>query len=98
VSSLKEIPSEQMSLSHGKARIRIVLFLQPDTIFQQRYAQIGGDNKGLFKGNNRKQELVILAPNSWIVGIQDNTQSKAIRWNELIVKQVINDSLENFQF
>jgi hypothetical protein len=91
--SLKEIVSEQMSLSawlrgHSKS-----LVLQGDINFQNKYEDFGGIASGNINGILDNREGASWQAKSWIVGIENNEESKAYDWNEILIKKVINDSL-----
>jgi hypothetical protein len=90
--ALKEIPSEQMTLSawlraHMNSRI-----LQPDTVYKKQYDDLKGFDKGTIKGSLEKRDSGSWNFKSWVVGIEHDGQSKAYDWNELATKRVINDS------
>jgi len=91
--ALKEIPSEQMTLSawlraHLNSRI-----LQPDSVFKKQYDDLKGFDNGTIEGSLEKRDSASWNFKSWVVGIENKGKSKAYDWNELVTKRVINDSL-----
>lgn len=91
--SLKEITSEQMSLSAWMRGHPKSLVLQGDMNFQNRYEDFGGIASSNIKGILDNREGAAWQSKSWIVGIENNKESKAYDWNEILIKKVINDSL-----
>jgi hypothetical protein len=92
--SLKEIPSEQISLSAWLRANPNSLILQPDSVFKKQYEGLKGFDKGTIKSSLEKKDSGSWKFKSWVIGIkQDNGTSKAYDWNELVEKKIINDSL-----
>ena len=91
--ALKQIPSEQMTLSawlrtHLNSRV-----LQPDSVFKKQYDDLTGFDNGTIEGSLEKRDSASWNFKSWVVGISHKEKSKAYDWNELVAKRVINDSL-----
>jgi hypothetical protein len=94
--SLKEIPSAQMRLGawirdHPGTRI-----LQPDTLYKNQYADLQGYDSGTLKGSLEKRDSASWKFKSWVVGLTNESRSKAYDWNELVSEKVINDSIGSF--
>jgi hypothetical protein len=91
--SLKEIVSEQMSLSAWLRGHPKSLVLKGDINFQGRYEDFGGIASANIKGILDNREGASWQSKSWVVGIESDAESKAYDWNEILIKKVINDSL-----
>lgn len=93
--SLKEIPSQQMTLAAWKRSYPNTLVLQPDTDFAEQYKKMETFEKGLSKGKLTKRDSSSWQPKSWVIGIIHNQEAKAYDWNQLQEKRMIEDSLRN---
>ncbi|MGC4036115.1 MAG: DUF3179 domain-containing (seleno)protein, partial [Chitinophagaceae bacterium] len=91
--SLQEIPSEQMSLSAWLRDRPNTLVLQRDPQLTPWYEELGGSDRLHDKGMLDQRSADAWQAKSWVVGIDEPNFSKAYDWNEIVVKQVINDSL-----
>ena len=91
--SLREIPSSQMTLSAWLRNNPNSLVLQPDTLFRLAYEEFAGSERTGVKGILEQRNGSAWQSKSWVVGIVENEQAKAYDWNEMLMKQVINDSL-----
>ncbi len=88
---LKEIPSEQMSLSVWVNLHPGTTILQPDSIFKEAYESIENYDEGKQKGNLTRRDSTSWNEKSWIVGIQIGMDAKAYDWNDLQKLRLIND-------
>ncbi|MES1220717.1 MAG: DUF3179 domain-containing (seleno)protein [Bacteroidota bacterium] len=91
--SLKEIPSEQMSLGTWLRMHPNTLIMQPDSLYKEEYDDLVGFDNGTIKGSLERRDSASWQFKSWVIGIEHNKKSKAYDWNELVKKRVINDSL-----
>jgi len=91
--SLKEIPSEQMSLATWLRAHPSTLIMQPDTLYKKEYGDLTGFDNGTIEGSLERRDSASWQLKSWVIGVEHNKESKAYDWNELVKKRVINDSL-----
>jgi len=91
--SLKEIPSQQLSLAAWLRLYPNSAVLEPDSSFKKQYANLEGYNKGTIEGSLEKRDSASWQPKSWVVGVVYLHAAKAYDWNELVQKQIIEDSL-----
>jgi hypothetical protein len=91
--TLKELPSQQMTLAawlrlHPNAQV-----LQPDTSFNKSYKDLADFDKGTIKSHLEKRDSLSWKPKSWVVGVEQGKEAKAYDWNELMRQHLIQDSL-----
>lgn len=91
--SLKEIPSQQVSLIAWSRMYPETLIMQPDSNFKEKYEKMDSYDKGLSKGALTKRDSGSWQPKSWVVGISIQNEAKAFDWNQLIQQSIIEDSL-----
>jgi hypothetical protein len=91
--SLKELPSQQMTLAAWLKQYPGSKIMQPDTLYQKDYDDLADYDNGTIKGSLEKRDSASWKFKSWIIGIANNNAAKAYDWNELVAKQVIQDSL-----
>lgn len=92
-SSLKEIPSQQVSLSAWNRMYPQTLIMQPDSSFKEQYEKMDNYDKGLSKGSLTRRDSGSWQPKSWVVGISIQNEAKAFDWNNLVKNSVLEDSL-----
>jgi hypothetical protein len=91
--TLKEVPSEQMTLKawldlHPDSRI-----MQPDSTFKEGYDGLKDFDEGTLKSKLEKKDSLSWKDKSWVVGVQLDMQARAYDWNDLLRQRVINDTL-----
>lgn len=91
--SLKEIPSEQMSLANWISSHPDTKILQPDETFKEAYESMKTYDKGNKTGNLTRKDSLSWNNKSWIVGIQIGMDARAYDWNDLQRTRAINDEL-----
>lgn len=91
--SLKEIPSQQVSLAVWMRLHPNTLIMQPDTLYKKQYKDLTGFDNGTIKGSLEHRDSASWQFKSWVIGIEHNNEAKAYDWNELRAKRIINDSL-----
>ncbi|MCU7551391.1 DUF3179 domain-containing protein [Chitinophagaceae bacterium LB-8] len=91
--TLKELPSQQMTLSAWLRQHPTSTVLQPDTSFTKAYKDLADFDKGTIKSNLEKRDVHSWQPKSWVIGVAFGKEAKAYDWNELVSKQMIQDSL-----
>ncbi len=93
--SLTEIPSQQLSLATWLRLHPNTTVLQPDSLYKKQYSDLNNYNKGTIKGSLEKRDSASWQFKSWVVGVLHNKFAKAYDWNELVKKELIQDSLPN---
>ena len=91
--SLKEIPSQQITLAGWLQKHPSSLVMQPDTFYNGKYKSLAGYDKGTIEGSLERRDSGSWKMKSWVVGVQQPGVAKAYDWNDLINKQIIQDSL-----
>ncbi|MFT3701910.1 MAG: DUF3179 domain-containing (seleno)protein [Agriterribacter sp.] len=91
--SLKEIPSQQLTLAAWLRLYPNSTVLEPDTTYKKKYEHLGNYNKGTIEGSLEKRDSASWEFKSWVVGVLHDKTAKAYDWNELVKKQVIEDSI-----
>lgn len=94
-SSLKEIPSQQTTLAvwlrtHPDSKI-----LQADSNFKKQYEDLKDFDKGTIESSLEKRDSASWQMKSWVIGVATAGHAKAYDWNDLVKKQIIEDSLPN---
>ncbi|MFN3665834.1 MAG: DUF3179 domain-containing (seleno)protein [Sediminibacterium sp.] len=90
---LKEIPSQQVSLSAWNRMYPGTLIMQPDSNFKDKYDKMDSYDKGLSKGSLTRRDSASWQAKSWVVGISIQNEAKAYDWNLLVTNTLIEDSL-----
>ena len=90
---LDELPSQQMTLAAWLRLHPSSMVLQPDTVFNKQYKALSDFDKGTVKSSLEKRDSLSWKPKSWIVGVVHGKEAKAYDWNELVAKQILQDSL-----
>jgi Ca2+/Na+ antiporter len=88
---LEEVTSQQMSLLSWIDQHPNTLILQPDTFFTQSYDELAKFDEGTIDSGLEKRDSLSWQEKSWVVGIQQGTDSKAYDWNDLVRLRTIND-------
>ena len=91
--ALKEIPSQQLTLSAWLQQHPSSTVLQPDTIFNKDYKDLADFDKGTVKSSLEKRDSGSWKNKSWVVGVATAKASKAYDWNDLVKQGIINDSI-----
>jgi hypothetical protein len=90
---LNEIPSHQTTLNLWLQLNPDSWILQPDPAFINSYDTLAKFEQGKSKSRLTRRDSSSWQNKSWIIGIQMDTNSIAIDWNELLKKRVINFGL-----
>ena len=90
---LPEIPSSQMRLGdwlllHPNSQV-----LEPDKNFSPKYDSLKGYDEGTLKSSLEKRDTASWQFKSWVVGVLANGKPKAYDWNEVVMKKIIQDSI-----
>lgn len=91
--ALDEIPSQQMTLAAWQRMYPNTTVLLPDSVFKKQYKGLDNYNKGTIEGSLEKRDSASWKFKSWVVGVVVDHQAKAYDWNDLVKKQLIEDSL-----
>jgi hypothetical protein len=91
--SLTEIPSQQLSLAAWLRLYPSSVVLQPDSLYKKQYKDLAGYNKGTIKGHLEKRDSASWQFKSWVIGVVNPPAVKAYDWNDLVKKEIIEDSL-----
>jgi len=91
--SLAEIPSQQLTLAAWLRLYPNSTVLEPDTSYKKRYKDLEGYNKGTIEGSLEKRDSASWQPKSWVVGVVYLHAAKAYDWNELVKREMIQDTL-----
>ncbi len=90
---LKEIPSEQMTLTAWLHRYPSSLILQPDSVFKDQYKDLEKYDEGTIDGKLEGRDSLSWKDKSWVVGVPMGLFAKAYDWNELVKLRAINDEV-----
>jgi hypothetical protein len=93
--TLKEFSSKQMTWDAWLRQYPNSLVMKPDTVFMDNYFKLEDYDKGTMRSNLVRRDFSSWQNNSWIVGVMNNTSSKAYDWNELVQKKIIQDSVDS---
>jgi len=91
--SLPEIPSQQLTLAAWLRLYPNSTVLEADSSYKKQYRGLDGYNKGTIKGSLEKRDSASWQFKSWVVGVVSNRAAKAYDWNELVKKEIIEDSV-----
>jgi Protein of unknown function (DUF3179) len=91
--SLAEIPSQQLSLAAWLRLYPNSTVLEPDSSYKKRYKGLEGYNKGTIDGSLEKRDSGSWQFKSWVVGVVHQHAARAYDWNDLVKKEIIEDSL-----
>lgn len=93
--ALKEIASEQMTLSAWIRKHPNTTILQPDSVFAKQYKDLEGFDEGTINSGLEKRDSGSWQFKSWVIGVEMNGHAKAYDWNDLVKQRVINDTFQN---
>lgn len=91
--SLKELPSEQMTLGTWLNLYPDSQIMQPDSLYQKDYDDLADFDNGTIKSSLEKRDSASWKFKSWVIGIAANDVAKAYDWNKLVAEKIIQDSL-----
>jgi hypothetical protein len=92
--TLREIPSEQMSLQAWVERYPHTLIMQPDPKFKTQYESLEQFDEGKMEGRLEGRDTLSWKDKSWVVGVPLGLYAKAYDWNDLVKQRVINDAVK----
>lgn len=90
---LREIPSQQMSLSAWVAAYPDTKIMQRDEDFIARYDSLSLYDEGKEKSRLEKKDSLSWKDKSWVIGVQTDTHAKAYDWIETLKTHVVNDQV-----
>jgi hypothetical protein len=91
--SLKELPSQQLTLATWLGLHPNSMVMQPDTIYQKDYDDLADFDKGTIKSSLEKRDSASWQFKSWVIGVLHNNSAKAYDWNKLVEDKLIQDSM-----
>ncbi|HTQ26907.1 MAG TPA: DUF3179 domain-containing (seleno)protein [Puia sp.] len=91
---LTQLPSSQMRLGTWISRHPNTLVLQPDTVYNTKYADLEGFDSGTIKSSLEKRDSASWKFKSWVVGVVESGHARAYDWNQVVKEKVINDQLQ----
>ncbi len=94
-SSLKEMPSHQMTLGAWMRQYPNSMLMSPDPVYEDRYFRLEDYDRGTMHSPLVKRDYRSWQPKSWVVGVKNQFTSMAYDWNDLVKKRVIQDSLQS---
>ncbi|MFM8744331.1 MAG: DUF3179 domain-containing (seleno)protein, partial [Cytophagales bacterium] len=92
--TLREIPSEQMSLQAWIERFPHTLVMQPDPKYKTQYESLEQFDEGKMEGRLEGRDSLSWKDKSWVVGVPMGLYAKAYDWNDLTRQRVINDVIK----
>ncbi|MEZ0483801.1 DUF3179 domain-containing (seleno)protein [Fibrella aquatica] len=91
--ALTELTARQMTLSEWASEHPNTLVMQPDPAFREETDSLATYDTGVRRGELTRRDSASWKPKSWVVGVLDGKSAKAIDWNELVKKKVINTTV-----
>jgi hypothetical protein len=91
---LKEITSQQMSLTEWLEEYPSSTILQPDSTFKEAYKDLSDYDEGKRTGRLERKDSLSWRDKSWVVGIQLGKEARAYDWNDLQKLKAINDVID----
>jgi hypothetical protein len=88
---LPEFPSLQTTLEKWTALYPQTLVMQPDKQFQTEYDSMRTYERGKLVGKLTRRDTASWQKKSWVIGIEDGNDSKALDWNQLQKERIIHD-------
>ncbi|MBO0951138.1 DUF3179 domain-containing (seleno)protein [Fibrella forsythiae] len=88
--TLTELTARQMTLSEWASEHPNTLVMQPDPAFREETDSLATYDTGVRRGKLTRRDSASWKPKSWVVGVLDGQSARAIDWNELVKKKVIN--------
>jgi hypothetical protein len=92
--TLKEFPSTQLTWEAWLRQYPESLVMKPDEIFMNNYFKLEEYDKGTMRSSLVRRDILSWEPKSWVVGVKNDSSSKAYDWNELLQKRIIQDSVD----
>jgi len=90
---LPELPSQQTTLKQWLALYPNSKVMQPDSTFIEEYTDLNDYDFGIERGNLTRTDTLSWQDKSWVVGLELAGSSKAIDWNLLKEKRIVNITL-----
>jgi uncharacterized integral membrane protein len=87
---LPELPGEQTTLEKWLERYPQSLVMQHDSTFIEEYEDLDDYDFGVERGDLTRTDTLSWKEKSWVVGLVEGDSSRAIDWNELKRRRIIN--------
>jgi hypothetical protein len=91
--TLKELPSQQMTLARWVAFHPRTLIMQPDSALRNTYSASFDYETGTSRSALTGTDSVSWHDKAWVVGMSVNGAAKAFDWNRLEHERVVNDDV-----
>lgn len=91
--TLTELPARQMTLAEWAAEHPNTLVMQPDPAFREETDSLATYDTGVRRGKLTRRDSASWKAKSWVVGIEEGKAAKAVDWNELVKKRIINSQV-----
>jgi len=91
--SLPEIPSIQTTLEKWIELYPKTLIMQADENFKEKYEGMSKYEYGESKSKLTLRDQASWKDKSWVIGVENGSESKAYDWNELQKERIIHDEL-----
>ena len=91
--TLTELTARQMTLAEWATEHPNTLVMQPDPAFREETDSLATYDTGVRRGKLTRRDSASWQPKSWVVGMQAGKAAKAVDWNELVKKRVINSEV-----
>lgn len=91
---LREIPSQQMTLSAWLSLYPESKILLPDSGFADNYSKMAKYDEGLSESALVGRDTSSWNEKSWIIGVQLGESSRAYDWNEVLSQRIIHDDID----
>ncbi|MGF1558856.1 MAG: DUF3179 domain-containing (seleno)protein [Flavobacteriaceae bacterium] len=92
-SILPELPSQQTTLKQWLTLYPNSKVMQPDSAFIKEYSDLDDYDFGIERGDLTRTDTLSWQNKSWVVGLELASSSKAIDWNLLKEKRILNLTL-----
>lgn len=92
---LPEVKSMQLTVDMWFELFPKGKVMQEDPLFKLNYDSLARYEQGKSKGKLTRRDSLSWNKKSWIIGIENDSRSKAYDWNDLKKKKIIHDTLGN---
>lgn len=87
---LPELTARQMTLAEWTSEHPNTLVMQPDPAFREETDSLATYDTGARRGKLTRRDSASWQPKSWVVGLLTDQAAKAVDWNELVKKRLVN--------
>ena len=90
---LEDIPFEQVTLRAWIEKYPSTLILQPDTLFNDEYADLSGYDRTMRVEKDATGNFPAWQRKNWVVGVTLSGSARAYDWNALVSRRIVNDMI-----